>query len=192
MESSDWIEIPGGTRVSVLAPEPDSFTLEGIAYGLAGQHRFAGRTYPRMTVAEHCVQAASYLYRHEASLRLCLLGLLHDAPEGCGLCDLPTPIKHHLPQYREIEAAWYKAILRDMRIEPPTEDEQRQIKGADAVMLLSESARFGLAYRDYELYARGYRPDVLTQCSIRCLSPADAEKAFVQAYHNYRMYTTRS
>lgn len=64
---------------------------QDIAHALACIPRFAGHTLVPWTVAQHSIAVALYLARSGATRDDVLAGLLHDAHEGLGLGDIPSP-----------------------------------------------------------------------------------------------------
>jgi len=176
----DWIEIFGGRVVWIEAPELGRFTIEAVAYGLAGEWRFSGQTKPRLSVAEHCVRMADLAARDGRGPRFQMLALLHDAAEGVGLRDVPSPVKRHLAGYADLERRWHKAILADLGIAPPTADECVVLKTYDEVMLVTEARRLGLKWW---LYGVSAEPDSRVQ--IACWPPKEAEARFLGAYRRF-------
>jgi len=188
VSKKDWVELTSGVRLNVPEPQPGAFVIRIIAYGLAGEYRFSGQTYPRLTVAEHCVrcaEAAAEIYARlpaEEVKRLQVLALLHDAPEGVCLRDIATPIKRLLVGYKDLEQRWYLAILRDLGVARPSEAEDRKIKYVDSLMLITEAARLGMSYQDYGLYAEGFRPLEWMQRRIQCHFPLAAEALYMNKW----------
>jgi len=184
-DTDAWIEIYSHARVPIHTdPPPGTFTIECVAYGLAGEYRFSGQTNPRLTVAEHCVRTAQILGNCVPWIQL--LGLLHDAAEGCGLRDMATPIKQALGGYAEIEARFQAAILRDLGIAPPTKDEEAIVHRADQIETMTEAARLGMGYGLWKMYVAGVRPDRAAQKRIKCHPPMAAEALFLDEYHRLR------
>jgi 5'-deoxynucleotidase YfbR-like HD superfamily hydrolase len=187
MTKDDWIEAYGGVRIPVLKMPPrGTFKIENIAYGLAGEWRFSGQTFPRLTVAEHSVRVAELLHAQDYNARLQMLGLLHDAPEGCGLRDMATPIKVHLRGYKEIEDRWFAAILRDLGIALPTIHEAVIVQHADQIETITEAAAADLSYQDWLMYREGIRPDEAAGARIKFHPPLAAESLFAAAYERLK------
>lgn len=145
------------------APSPET-----VAYGLANLCRYGGHVKRFYSVCEHSLWVAMNLacggsdnerFATAANLladgftftrafelasdeqaRLAILGLIHDAPEGCGLVDVPGPVLRHeemTPYKRAHErcAAW---LCRAWGLpEPPWPDE---IKAVDYSILGAELA----------------------------------------------------
>lgn len=101
-----YIRTWSGARINVFDPHPNDIVIEDIAHGLAMRCRFGGHTKSFHTVAEHCIFMCD-----NAPFELKLQALLHDASEAY-IGDMPSPIKHRLPDYQMLEAALMEAIGR--------------------------------------------------------------------------------
>lgn len=81
--------------------------IEDIAWSLSHQCRFAGHYPVFFSIAEHSIYVADMckqsLIDHEECLvnKICLAALLHDAAEAY-LCDIPSPLKELLPDYKNL------------------------------------------------------------------------------------------
>lgn len=96
-----------------LDPRPEEVFIENIARGCATECRFNGQG-GWYSVAQHAVLAS----------RLCggtgyeLWALLHDAPEGMGLKDLPRPVKRHIgAAYKSAESLIMRAVCHRYQLE---------------------------------------------------------------------------
>ncbi len=123
------IRTAGGRHVHLLHPDPETIAIEDIAHGLAHTPRFGGHTRVFYSVAEHSMEVASALPDH-----LRLQGLLHDAGEAY-LCDLPSPLKAALPEYRSIENSMMQVIADKFGFAWPLDT---LVKHADRQALLHE------------------------------------------------------
>lgn len=96
-----FIALADGSQWFPLDPRPtDLRSWEPIAVALSREPRFAGHQMPGLdpvlSVAQHCCHVADSLPAvsdgpFPSALRL--MGLLHDAPEGLGLRDLPKSLR---------------------------------------------------------------------------------------------------
>ena len=118
------------------SPSGPTPSPETVAHGLANLCRYGGHVTRRYSVAEHSIWVALHLacngadndaFRTAANAiaagnakeafyvtppdraRLALCGLVHDAPEGCGLVDVPGPIGRH-EEMREYQNAHERCI----------------------------------------------------------------------------------
>jgi len=118
-----------GTFFDFLEPKPEQIHIEDIAHALSLTCRFSGHVTEFYSVAEHCVRVSQICEPDDY-----LWGLLHDASEAY-LTDIPTPIKHELPRYKEMERTVQATIIRRFKL-PQTEPES--VRRADKIMLATE------------------------------------------------------
>jgi hypothetical protein len=141
----DYIETFTGKKLWLPNPDLDGIDIEDIAHALAMVPRFAGHVNKMYSVAEHSINVASLVPNKDK-----LVGLLHDATEAY-LCDIPTPFKRLLPQYKELEDQLWFAIATKYGVpyELP-----HTVKTADQMMLITERNYFkpnhGVWGGDYE------------------------------------------
>lgn len=133
MPATAILELKSGVFVDVLNPDVSEVTIDMIAHALAHQPRFAGHTHRHYSVAEHSL-LVSYIVPAENALD----GLMHDATEAL-LCDIPTPIKKHLPQYYEIEKGLHDALADHFGFNPTI---PAPVKEVDARICISEKLHF--------------------------------------------------
>lgn len=125
MESTRYmVRLIDGKLYDPWSPSGPAPSPETVAYHLANLCRYGGGVKRFYSVAEHCLWVAfnlacggsdNHLFVDMADAlasgserwllalkalpvhraRLSLLGLVHDAPEGCGLVDVPGPILRH-------------------------------------------------------------------------------------------------
>lgn len=121
-----WFTTSSGRRLYVLDPDPSQVAIEDIAHALSMICRWGGHCLTFYSVAEHCLRASSMVPHHDA-----LHALLHDATEAY-LGDIITPLKRILPDYKELEDAWWLTIATAIGIDP---EMPASVKEADAAML---------------------------------------------------------
>lgn len=109
--AKDILQTYTGRVLRPLDPWPGDFAIEDIAWSLAHQCRYNGHTKLFYSVATHSILVAWFLPAH-----LKLEGLLHDASEAY-LSDLPSPIKHLMPEYRKVETRLEDAIATQYRLD---------------------------------------------------------------------------
>lgn len=103
-----WLQTFYGGRVSVMNPQPDQIDILDIVVALTKQCRFNGHCSEFYSVAEHCVRGsllAEKLYGKEIAREF----LLHDATEAY-MGDMIRPVKRMIPQFKEMEQVFWKAI----------------------------------------------------------------------------------
>ena len=144
---------------------------ETVAYGLAHLCRYGGHVYRPYTVAEHCIWVAMHLacggsdnilfeagahelatgyfdwarvfdYAGPVKARLALLGLVHDAPEGCGLVDVTGPVLRNVEmlEYKEAHKRCEAWLFDGWGIEKATVEEHKIVKTIDTAILGAELA----------------------------------------------------
>lgn len=118
-----------GLYVDVSDPTPDQFCIEDIAHALSMQPRFGGHLPIFYSVAQHSMQCAL-----DVPEDFSIEALLHDASEAY-LCDIPSPIKKLLPDYKKIERRIMKVIAEKFGFEYPLHD---IVKQADKYFLEKE------------------------------------------------------
>lgn len=107
---------PSRARINLEDPNPDDYRIEDIAWGLSWEMRFANHIPRFYSVAEHCVNAARLAMSMLPELgptdtyAVAQRALLHDAAEGVGWRDLPSPIKKLIPDYKRYEKLHQRAI----------------------------------------------------------------------------------
>lgn len=162
---SSQIRLHSGILFDPLNPDVSVVMIEDIAYGLAGLYRFGGHT--RLTVAQHCVHVSETGEGEELSK------LMHDASEGLGLIDLPSPLKYGLfgDKYRAAE----DRLMLPLSVKfgftwPKTET----VDLADKAILAAERR---------DLFGRMPRPDEpVTTLRIVPWSPVEAERRFLERF----------
>lgn len=124
-----WILTAGGRHFDYRDPRPEDIHILDIAQALACECRYNGHTRGFYSVAQHAWHA-SHIVPHEHALE----ALLHDATEA--YCkDIPRPLKHLLPDYREIEER-VDGVIRAAFGLPASMSPA--VKQADVVMLATE------------------------------------------------------
>jgi hypothetical protein len=124
-----YIQTLSGNHIDFRNINPDQITIEDIATALSNCCRFAGHLPEFYSVAQHSV-LTSLLVSPEFALE----ALLHDAQEAY-VCDIPSPLKMLLPDYRQIEN-YVESVIRSKFGLPETMSEP--VKYADLIMLATE------------------------------------------------------
>jgi hypothetical protein len=128
-----WFTTYTGRRIDLARPRPEDVELEDLAHHLSQLCRFGGASRRFYSIAEHSV-----LVSHVIAPRHALPGLFHDAHEAY-LGDLVSPLKKLIgevtPLYRELAAAWDRAIAVGRGVPRPHRPE---IKDADLATLHHE------------------------------------------------------
>jgi hypothetical protein len=150
-----------------LAPKAKDIDVRAIAYGLAGQYRYAGHS--RLTVAQHSVVGSYYCEN-------ALAFLLHDSMEGLGFGDLTRIIKHApgMKYYRNREIDSLAIVLCKFGLPPNL---PATVKQVDETMWQAEmKILFGREPK------RGETILPLTADQSRLWPPDEAERRFLARY----------
>lgn len=117
-----------GVEFFPLDPRPEDVRLFDIAHALSMKCRYTGHCHQFFSVAQHSVMVSQMLEVMNATVEEQYIGLMHDAQEAY-LPDVASPIKGHIPGYREIEKGVEKVIAEVFGFEFP---HPKVIKIADA------------------------------------------------------------
>lgn len=165
----DWIQLHTGGKFYPLDPQPNEINVSDIAHALSQICRYGGHTKRFYSVAEHSVHVSRLV-----PANLAMAGLLHDAAEGLGCCDLPRPIKRYLPDYRVIEDRIMEAVARRFGFTWPLD---LAIKEVDTRIIANERQDlFKHPHRDW----RTDQP--FEKLEIIGLPPAEAYSLFTKRY----------
>lgn len=127
--SRDYIETWSGLDLYLPDPDLESICIEDIAHALSKICRFAGHVDRFYSVAEHSINVSLIVPRE-----LRLQALLHDATEAY-ICDIPTPFKRMIPEYKVLEDNLWEAISRKYGVDFEL---HKEVKWADRTLLLTE------------------------------------------------------
>ena len=103
------IQTASGNIVNFADPTLSTFTLNDIAHGLSNTCRYAGQCKFFYSVAQHAV-LVSYLAEGGGGAVAGFAGLHHDDTEAF-MCDIPTPLKMLIPEYKAIEERVHNVIF---------------------------------------------------------------------------------
>lgn len=177
----DYIETHLGMRVYLPNCEQDSIHIEDIAHALSLMPRFCGHLREHYSVAEHSIWVAE-LVSPEHKMQ----ALLHDATEAY-LCDIPTPFKQLMPEYKAAEDDVWCAIAKAYDVPEVLHPE---VKHADRVMLMTErdvlKDSFGAWSDEYENTprAKNWKP-LRMWGGLRRATPQYVEKLFLDKFYAY-------
>lgn len=133
-----WIQTYTGKQFYPLDPDYRVICIEDIAHSLSMKCRYGGHCLRFYSVAEHSVHISRAVSAEHA-----LWGLLHDAAEAY-LADIPSPVKHLIPGWKEIENKVQIEICKKFDldfVEPPEvklADKRIISNERDALMLIDE------------------------------------------------------
>ncbi len=163
-----WMQTYSGKRYYPLSPNPQDIDMEDIAHSLSLLCRFGGHVDRFYSVAEHCVVLSKWVAPENA-----LAALLHDATEAY-VVDLPRPVKHVLPQYKELEAVVWDAIARKYNIDPILPED---VKEGDNRILINE-------HKTLMSRSETWTVDALEPLPVEITGwpPQDAEYMYIQRF----------
>jgi len=126
-----------GEVISLLDIENAKVNLEDIAHGLANTCRFAGQCKDFYSVASHSINCLRVAEHFGYSDELKLYTLLHDASEAY-ICDIPSPLKKLLPEYKKYENRFQSNIYKTFGLQEITDDKKKLVKEIDNIMFSKE------------------------------------------------------
>jgi 5'-deoxynucleotidase YfbR-like HD superfamily hydrolase len=118
-----------GRKIDYVNPSPEDICIVDVATALSRECRYAGHASHFYSVAQHSV-LCSRIVPHGLAIE----ALLHDAAEAY-IKDIPTPLKHLLPDYKVIEARFERAIRVHFGL---PKEPSHAVKDADNILLVTE------------------------------------------------------
>ena len=168
-KTGPWITTYTGKKFYPFAPKEDDVSIADIAHALSNICRFNGHCKTNYSVAEHSVRVSGIL-----PPKLRLLGLMHDSPETY-TTDMPSLIKHALPELQYAEKRILEVILHKYSINYTPED-WRAVKVADNAILAAECRDLGINTDGWSL------PEPADPMKIVPSGHEEAEDAFLHAF----------
>ena len=175
--TDDWLMLSDGSKFWPIDPNKEDVNIKVIASGLSRTCRFAGHI--RDDVEFYSVAQHSVIVSQQVSKENALIGLIHDAVEGIGFCDIPTPLKPYLTNYKHLEYGCYKVIAAKFGL--PSEI-PNEVKVVDVKVLLTEKR--DLLAKCEDLWAQEkthtpYEHFKITDCWL----PFRAKKEFLKRFY---------
>lgn len=141
---SGYLAAIGGHQISVADPDFSGFSHRELAWPLACECRFSNQLPPGnfYSVAQHSLLCVAMYFddikdsgpRQPAEWDAALALVIHDMHEGL-LRDVSTPLKMHLPGYRELESRFSQAIHTRFGLPEP---DASLVKHYDQITLMTE------------------------------------------------------
>lgn len=169
-----WMLTNSGMRIDLPEPSPDQLLIQDIAHHLSLVNRFTGATTEPYSVACHSLCVSAGLRGHGPEMEL--VGLMHDAPEAY-LGDVSSPLKALLPEYKKIEATFWRLIAEKWGM---AEEMPKEVKWADKQAYLAERNQFMPWRRD--LLEEGEVDESFPQMVLP-LEPKVAEQLFLDRFY---------
>jgi 5'-deoxynucleotidase YfbR-like HD superfamily hydrolase len=170
-----WILTHTGRRVAPLNVEPEDIHIEDIAHSLSHICRFNGHCRFPYSVAQHSLIVMDLVKVPE----LKLAALMHDATEAY-VCDLPSPLKRQISEYKNIEAQVWEAIAikYGLPLELPA-----IIKKADLIALATEKRDLMPKHPEPWDCLKNIEPSSI---EIKQISPAMVKVKFLEHFNYLR------
>ncbi|MGM9550702.1 MAG: phosphohydrolase [Clostridia bacterium] len=169
-----------GKMINMENVDINAIEIEDIAHGLSLTSRASGQFTHFYSVAQHSINCMREAKARGFSDRVCFAALLHDGSEAY-LCDIPTPLKSLLNDYKKIEKDFQEKIMKKFNLYPLTKEEERLVKTVDEAMLY------------YEFKKLHTIPICFEKTPILCSTPVveymdmnKVEKEFLNAYSQYK------
>lgn len=163
-----------GKMIEVTKPCKEGICAEDIAHSLSMICRAAGHFKHFYSVAQHSINAMREAQARGYSQRVCFASLLHDASESY-LCDIPTPLKTELVEYRQIENKFEDEVLKRFNLYPLTEEEKLLVKEVDEAMLWYEFKHL------HKIHIRFEKAPVLLSCpNVECMNMQAVEQLLLR------------
>lgn len=162
----DCIRTFTGKYVNIFKPDVSMFCIKDIAHALSMIPRFGGHLPGFYSVAQHSLAVCNSVGNDYQ-----LQALMHDASEAY-LMDIPSPIKHNLWNYQDIEEELMYNIAHVFKFDWPIYE---QVKLADRKMLQWEWDNLMVS----ETTGRYWTSDGI---KVTYWTPAQAEYNFLRKY----------
>jgi hypothetical protein len=187
-EAKSFIELCTG---DLFYPGNPTFNIVAIANALAKNCRFNGHSGIMYTVGQHSLMVAEIMRRMRVDLGDPeigpLEGLMHDATEAY-LTDVPAPFKQFLPDFKQVDGAWEKALRHDYML--PV-SKSKACAEADWIALFIEADVFMPSHGTIFVDPAGYREHALTEYRdlrmwIHERPWREVAQSFITAYDYFR------
>lgn len=167
-----WMQTYSGLAYWPLDPRAAEVRIVDIAHALSMLCRYGGHCKNFYSVAEHSVHVSMLVPPEHA-----LVALLHDAAEAY-CADVPRPLKKCLDGYARIEQMNWHAIAARFKLSQIMPD---TVAHADIAMLFAEQKMLMVA-SPREDWGMGLTTPITADVQIKCWSPDEAERAFLQRF----------
>lgn len=126
-----------GKEIEITAPDRNAISSEDIAHALSMICRASGHFRHFYSVAQHSINCMREAAARGYSKRVCMAALLHDASEAY-LCDIPSPLKCELEDYKKIEKSFQDEVWKKYGLFPLSKEEEALVKSVDEAVLWYE------------------------------------------------------
>lgn len=180
-----YIETYSGKKFWFLDPTDDMFDIDDIAHALSLNCRYTGHCREFYSVAEHSLLCAAIVLNtindeDPDTLKLALTALLHDASEAY-VTDLASPLKAHMPEYKEIEDGVQKALATKYDLPYPFPD---IIHDADRIALKFEAEKLMVSKGEgWYGMENIVVPDFMDDMVINNFEPDEIKEHFIATFN---------
>jgi hypothetical protein len=161
LREESFIQTFSGRKFFPFNPKVDDIDIEDVAHALSNTCRYSGHCKKFYSVAQH-----SYLVSFKCNPENAMWGLLHDGAECYSGGDIPTPIKHFVPEMQNIEKGILKLLSTKFDLTYPI---PQDVHEADKSMFLIEWSNL-MTQKE-------------TKDEFVIWSPKKAKKMFLQRYY---------
>ena len=169
MKTDTWIETFSNKCFYPHEIDESMMDIESVAHSLSQICRFGGHSHRFYSVSEHSIWV-SLLSKHPK------YGLLHECGETV-IGDIPHPVKKLFPDIIKLEDHILSSYLLHFGLNGNLPDEVKQI---DRSLCYAEAKELGLRKVDW---GWDKKHKEIKDLKLRCLSPKEAEKAFLKRFN---------
>lgn len=177
---SHGIRLLSGAMFDYADPGACAVEIGDIAGALSKVCRFAGHLPQFYSVAQHAVNVSRIVPPDHA-----FTALMHDTAEAF-TNDLPTPLKHAFPAFRDLEARIEAAMAARFGFTFPLPE---PVAHAGLVMLAVEKANLKGDDSRWAILDEVTIPEIFAAsvaAELRPLPPAEAERLFLERFHEVK------
>lgn len=171
-----WIQVYSGKPFTFFSPGVSDIDILDIAHALSMQCRFNGHVKKFYSVAEHSVNVS-----YEVPEQYALAGLLHDAAEAY-IGDMVSPLKFHMPEFREVETRIESAIFRRFNVPLYSHEQNMAVKRADLALCVHEGRTLLTNPLLVDTWEFTSRSELKNEHTLECLSPLRAKAKFLARF----------
>lgn len=171
-----WIQVYSGKPFTFLSPGVSDIDISDIAHALSMQCRFNGHVKKFYSVAEHSVNVS-----YEVPEQYALAALLHDAAEAY-IGDMVSPLKAHMPDFREVEHRIESAIYRRFGIPRYSYEQDLAIKRADWALCVYEGRTLLTDSSLVDAWPFAKNRELKNVTTLECLLPQHAKARFLARF----------
>lgn len=167
------IRLLSGSLFDYNDPDKSAVTIEDIACALSNVCRFAGHLPQFYSVAQHAINTSRIVDAGNA-----YAALLHDTAEAF-TNDLPTPLKHAVPVFKQLEESIEASMSRRFGFQYPLSD---AVRLADLQMLALEKVHIKRDLSPWSVLEGIEYEHLKGLVDLRPMAPCRAKALFLERY----------